>query len=118
MRFRLRFVPAVLAAFWMGGCDNGRDKLLAELQSVRPQERASAVRKLADQPKPEDLILFTRAAKDQAAMVRSEAVVALGKSQDVRVVDLLGELLGDPDEGVQGRAAMALAEIKNDKAKK
>jgi HEAT repeat protein len=33
------------------------------------------------------------------------------------VVDLLGELLGDSDEDVQAKAAMALAEVKNDKAK-
>jgi HEAT repeat protein len=115
MRFALPLLCAV--ALLSAGCDNGRDRLLADLQSVRPEDRALAVKKLAQQAKPEDLILFTRAAKDQAAVVRSEAVVALGRSQDPRVVDLLGELLGDPDDAVQERAALALAEIKNDKAK-
>ena len=75
------------------------------------------MRKLADQGNSDDLVLFTRAAKDTAAIVRAEAAAALGRSQDPRVVDLLGELLGDPDETVQGKAAAALAEIKNDKAK-
>jgi HEAT repeat protein len=98
-------------------CGGGRDKLLALLQSARPEERALAVEKLAAQGKSEDLILFTQAAKDPAAVVRGAAIAALAKSQDTRVVDLLGELLGDPDEGVQARAAMALAEIRSDKAK-
>ncbi|MFY0577216.1 HEAT repeat domain-containing protein [Cystobacter fuscus] len=52
-----------------------------------------------------------------AAIVRGEAAAALGKSQDPRVVDLLGELLEDSDVDVQGKAAMALAQVKNDKAK-
>ncbi|HEX4621683.1 MAG TPA: HEAT repeat domain-containing protein, partial [Myxococcaceae bacterium] len=117
MRNRARLLAATLAAAALIACDSGRDRLLADLQSVRAEDRALAVKKLADHAKPEDLVLFTRAAKDQAAVVRREAVNALGKSQDVRVVDLLGELLGDPDDGVQAQAAMALAEIKNDKAK-
>jgi len=98
------------------GCDGSRDKLLADLQSPRPEERALAVKKLAAQGKPEDLVLFTRAAKDLNAIVRGEAAGALGRSQDPRVVDLLGELLEDQDEDVQAKAAMALAEIKTDKS--
>lgn len=99
------------------GCDGSRDRLLAELQSVRPEERALAVKKLAAQAKPEDLVLFTQASRDPSGIVRSEALAALGKSQDPRVVDILGEALGDPDESVQAKAAMALAEIRGDKAK-
>ncbi|MCP3142361.1 HEAT repeat domain-containing protein [Pyxidicoccus xibeiensis] len=99
------------------GCNGSRDQLLADLQSPRPEVRALAVKKLADQGNADDLVLFTRAAKDLAAIVRAEAAVALGESQDPRVVDLLGELLEDPDEDVQGRAAMALSKVKNDKAK-
>lgn len=105
-------VVAALSA----GCDGSRDKLLADLQSPRAEERALAVKKLAAQGKPEDLVLFTRAAKDLAPIVRGEAAVALGGSQDPRVVDLLGELLEDQDEDVQAKAAMALAEIKSDKS--
>src|SRR5215217_104256 len=99
------------------GCNGSRDQLLADLQSPRPEVRALAVKKLAGQGNPDDLVLFTRAAKDLAAIVRAEAAVALGESQDPRVVDLLGELLEDSDEEVQGRAAMALSKVKNDKAK-
>jgi HEAT repeat protein len=117
----MRALPSVLVfactLVALSGCDGSRDQLLANLQSVRPEERATAVRKLAEAGRPEDLVLFTRAAKDTAPIVRGEAAVALGKSQDARVVDLLGELLGDPDEQVQAKAAMALAQIKSEKAK-
>src|SRR6185436_8589186 len=100
----------------IAACDGSRDKLLADLQSPRSEERAQAVKKLAVQAKPEDVVLFTRAAKDLASIVRGEAAGALGRSQDARVVDLLGELLEDSDEDVQAKAAMALAQFKSDKA--
>src|SRR2546430_16268216 len=91
-------------------CNGSRDKLLADLQSTRPEERALAVKKLAEMGKSEDLVLFTSAAKDPAPIVRGEAIAALGKSQDPRVGDLLGDLLADPEEEVQAKAAMALVE--------
>lgn len=106
-----------IAAALVCACNGGRDKLIADLQSTRPDERAVAVKKLADQGRSEDLVLFTQAAKDPVAIVRAEAITALGKSQDARVVDLLGEALGDPSEEVQAKAAMALAGTKSDKAR-
>jgi len=109
--------PFLLVLALVLGCNGSRDLLLADLQSPRPEVRALAVKKLAGQGNADDLVLFTRAAKDLAAIVRAEAAVALGESQDPRVVDLLGELLEDSDEDVQGRAAMALSKVKNDKAK-
>jgi len=109
--------PFLLMLALVVGCDGSRDQLLADLQSPRPEVRALAVKKLAGQGNADDLVLFTRAAKDLSAIVRAEAAVALGESQDPRVVDLLGELLEDSDEEVQGRAAMALSKVKNDKAK-
>ncbi|RKI63887.1 HEAT repeat domain-containing protein, partial [Corallococcus sp. AB049A] len=115
MRIRVR--PLFLALTLLVGCNGNRDQLLAEIQDPRPETRAAAVRKLAEQNNPDDLVLFTRAAKDLSAFVRGEAAGALGESQDPRVVDLLGELLEDPDEAVQGKAALALAKVKNDKAK-
>ncbi|MGE6759092.1 HEAT repeat domain-containing protein [Corallococcus interemptor] len=115
MRIRVR--PLFLALTLLVGCNGNRDQLLAEIQDPRPETRAAAVRKLAEQNNPDDLVLFTRAAKDLSAFVRGEAAGALGESQDSRVVDLLGELLEDPDEAVQGKAALALAKVKNDKAK-
>jgi HEAT repeat protein len=44
-------------------------------------------------------------------------MTALGRTQDARVVDLLAEALGDPEERVQESAARALASIKSDKAR-
>jgi HEAT repeat protein len=101
----------------LGACSGGRDKLLADLQSPRPEERALAVKKLAEMNRSDDLVLFTQAARDPVGIVRAEAINALGASQDARVVDLLGELLSDDDEAVQARAAMALAHVGNDKAR-
>lgn len=99
------------------GCQGGRDRLLADLQSPKPEVRALALRKLADGAGENELVLFSQAAKDVAGVVRAEAAVALGRSQDPRVVDLLGELLADPDERVQAEAARALAEVGHPKAR-
>lgn len=117
MRIRVR--PLFLALTLLVGCNGNRDQLLAEIQDPRPETRAAAVKKLAAQNNADDLVLFTRAAKDLSGIVRGEAAAALGESQDARVVDLLGELLEDPDEAVQAQAALALAKVKNnnDKAK-
>lgn len=114
---RLRIPLLVLAVSVLAGCFSSREKLLADLQSPAAHERAAAVRKLAQDGRAEDLVLFTRAAKDLAAIVRGEAAEALGKSEDPRVVDLLGELLEDDDEDVQSKAAQALARIKDEKSK-
>src|SRR6476646_9470909 len=100
---------ALLALFL--GCGERREKLIAQLQSPRPEERAAAVRHLAEQKNPEDLVFFTRAAQDLSGTVRGEAATALGTSQDARVVDLLGALLEDSDEDVQAKAASALAQF-------
>ncbi len=117
MRTGARSLLIALSLVVAAGCNGSRDTLLADLQSPRPEVRALAVKKLAEQGNPDDLVLFTRAAKDLATIVRAEAATALGESQDPRVVDLLGELLEDPDEEVQGKAAMALSRVKGDKAK-
>ena len=93
MRTGARSLLVLLALLGTAGCNGDRDQLLADLQNPRPEVRALAVKKLADESRPEDLPLFTRAAKDMASIVRGEAAGALGKSQDARVVDLLGELL-------------------------
>src|SRR5689334_21916126 len=108
---------ALCASASLFTCSGGRDKLLADLQSTRPEERALAVKKLAEQHHSEDLVLFTQAAHDPVAIVRAEAIEALGSSEDSRVVDLLGDLLSDDDDQVQTRAAKALAQVGNDKAR-
>jgi len=116
---RFAFISCLLLALVIGssGCQGGRDRLLADLQSPRPEVRALALRKLAEDAGENELILFSQAAKDVSRVVRAEAAVALGRSQDPRVVDLLGELLADPDESVQAVAARALAEIGHPKAR-
>lgn len=101
----------------LAACSSGRDKLIADLQGTRPEVRALAVKKLAEHFNPDDVSLFTQAARDPVAIVRAEAMAALGKSQDPRVVDLLGEALADPDEQVQLSAAASLATIRTDKAR-
>lgn len=115
MRAALLTLLLLLVAF--SACSENRDQLLAELQSPRPEIRASALKRLAKNSGENELILFTTAAKDVAGMVRAEAATALGRSQDPRVVDLLGELLADPEERVQTAAAQALAEIDHPKAR-
>ena len=114
MRIRSWLAVTLLAS---AACGGSRDELLADLQNARPDVRARAVKRLAKQGRPDDLVLFTRAAKDLSAAVRAEAASALGGSQDARVVDLLGELLEDGDEDVQSRAALALSELRSDKAR-
>jgi HEAT repeat protein len=106
------FAGVVLAA-----CPGGRDKLIADLQSARPEVRALAVKHLAEKLDADDVSLFTQAARDPVAIVRAEAMTALGLSQDPRVVDLLGEGLGDTDDQVQLKAAAALASFKSPKAR-
>ncbi len=98
-------------------CDRDREQLLASMQSTQPQERAHAVQKLAEQGRAEDQVLFIRAAKDPAPLVRAAAAVALGSGQDPRVVDLLADLINDPEEQVRGKAALALGVARTEKAK-
>lgn len=108
---------SALAAVLVVGCSGGRDKTLADLQSARPEVRALAVKKLAEKFESDDVSLFSQAARDPVSIVRAEAMTALGKTQDPRIVDLLGEALADPDEQVQQAAAAALASFKTDKAR-
>lgn len=111
-----RALIAVVAVS-IAGCSGGRDKNLADLQSPRPEVRALAVKRLSEKSEAEDVSLFSQAARDPVSIVRAEAMTALGKTQDGRVVDLLGEALADTDEQVQQRAAAALASFKTDKAR-
>ncbi len=111
----VRAVASGLALVLLG-CNGGRDKWIADLQAKRPEDRATAVKKLAERFNADDVSLFTQAARDPVPFVRAEAMTALGKSQDPRVVDLLAEALGDPEERVQSAAAYALASVRTDKA--
>lgn len=108
---------SVVALVVLSACSGGRDKTLADLQNARPEVRALAVKKLAENITSDDVSLFSQAARDPVSIVRAEAMTALGKTQDARIVDLLGEALADQDEMVQQRAAAALASFKTDKAR-
>ncbi len=113
-----RVLSALVAVLVVvGGCSGGRDKTLADLQSARPEVRALAVKRLAERFEADDVSLFSQLARDPVSIVRAEAMTALGKTQDSRIVDLLGEGLADPDEQVQQAAAAALASFKTDKAR-
>lgn len=112
-----RTALVALTVVALTSCSGGRDKNLADLQSTRPEVRALAVKKLAEHFEADDVSLFSQLARDPVSIVRAEAMSALGKTQDPRVVDLLGEALTDPDELVQQRAAAALASFKTDKAR-
>ncbi|MFT3707765.1 MAG: HEAT repeat domain-containing protein [Archangium sp.] len=112
-----RSAPAWVLVLALSACSGGRDKTLADLQSARPDVRALAVKKLAEKFETDDVSLFSQAARDPVPIVRAEAMTALGKTQDARVVDLLGEALTDQDELVQQNAAAALASFKTDKAR-
>ena len=57
------------------------------------------------------------AARDTVARGRAGEVIARGKTEDPRSVDLLGEALADPEEQVQQAAAAALASFRTDKAR-
>ncbi len=111
-----RRVVTLFVALTLSACHR-HDQLLGDLQSERPEARALALKALAEDQRPDDLIAFAQAAKDPIAFVRLEAINALAKSQDTRVVDLIGEMLGDTDESVQAAAAMALARIHSERAR-
>ena len=110
-------LSALVAVLVVVGCSGGRDKTLADLQSARPEVRAMAVKRLSERFEADDVSLFSQAARDPVSIVRAEAMAALGKTQDSRIVDLLGEGLADSDEQVQQAAAAALASFKTDKAR-
>ncbi len=110
------------AAAWTGlmwvtpGCHPERDQWLLDLNSPRAELRSVAVHKLGVESRADDLPLFLQAAHDATPLVRAEAAEALGRTGDERVIDLLSDLLADPDEQVQGHAAEALGRMKSDKA--
>jgi HEAT repeat protein len=112
-----RWRSALLATALTLACDKSRETLLAGLQSPRPSDRVWALKKLGEQGRAEDLVLFLRAAKDPAAPVRAVAAESLGATREPQVADTLSDLLLDSDEAVQGKAAMALGELRTEKAK-
>jgi HEAT repeat protein len=112
-----RWRSALFAATLLLACDKSRETLLAGLQSPRPSDRVWALKKLSEQGRAEDLVLFLRAARDPAAAVRAVAAESLGATRQPQVVDTLSDLLLDSDEAVQGKAAMALGELRTEKAK-
>jgi len=60
--------------------------------------------------------IFIEALKHPEAEVREDAVAALSKIQDARVVPLLVEMLHDPVRDVRKQALQALAELRDQRA--
>jgi HEAT repeat protein len=112
---RLGLLAAALA--FECACDTERDRLLAQFQSARPEERASAVKNLADLGGAKDIVLILQAAKDPAPIVRAEAAAGLGRRRDESAIDVLAELLQDPDESVEESAATAMAQLRGEKVR-
>jgi len=98
------------------GCSGDRDRLTQDLKSDHPEIRAGALHKLAELHASQDLPSFIAKSTDLAPMVRKASAEALGSTLDPRAVDVLGTLLGDPDDEVQAAAARALAKIPGEKA--
>ncbi len=90
-----RRVDLIVAALLILGssCDASRDKLLLQLQSARPAERAAAVRNIARRGNVEDVALFRRAAVDPSAVVSLRAYAREGDTLVVVRLDRLGRSL-------------------------
>lgn len=112
-----RNIRAALALLAVAGCDRERDRLIADLENPRPELRASALARLSAMEREEDLPHVLRRTSDTSAMVRRTAAEALGRTTDLRAIDVLGDLLGDSDDDVQAAAAASLARFKSDKAR-
>src|SRR5258707_13921121 len=108
-----RWRSALFAAALSLACDKSRETLLAGLQSPRPSDRVSALKRLSAPGRAEDLVLFLRAARDPAAAVRAVAAESLGATLQPKVLHGVSGLLLDSDEPVQGKAAMALGFVRS-----
>src|SRR5258707_2196833 len=95
-----RWRSALFAAALSLACDKRRETLLAGLQSPRPSDRVSALKRLSEQGRAEDLVLFLRAARDPAAAVRSVPAGSLGPTGPRQVVDDVPDASLDSDEPV------------------
>lgn len=108
---------AVAAALLLSGCSREREEIAEELKSARPELRAKGLARLAALREPNDLGTVMGRVDDASVLVRREAAKALVQFKDEpRVVDALGQLLGDADPEVQAEAARGLAAVGGDKA--
>src|SRR5260221_4757196 len=87
-----RWRSALFAAALSLACDKSRETLLAGLQSPRPSDRVSALKRLSEQGRAEDLVLFLRAAMDTAAAVREDAAESLDATGKPQSIDGLSAL--------------------------
>jgi HEAT repeat protein len=81
------------------------------IPALGPLARVTALAALARLGSPAALESLVREASDPEAWVQAEAVAALGRLSDARVVAPLAGLLGDEDPAVGGVAASALVQL-------
>jgi|GEM_PF-654565 len=99
-------------------CDKKEEAWKTSLSIPFPEARIAAIQRLIEQVKSGDVEYLAMAAKDLEPSVRAVAAEGLGKTRERHALDLLSELLMDPDERVQVAAASAMAFHRNEKARK
>jgi HEAT repeat protein len=88
-----------------------RSALAAALPELGPVARVTALAALARMDSPAALESLVREASDPEAYVQAEAVAALGRLADLRVVAPLAGMLADPQLAMADVAAGALVQI-------
>jgi HEAT repeat protein len=108
-------VTLAIGAF---GCERERARFIKEATTAeRPELRAHALARLGEMKREEDFPLFLKATHDSSSHVRRASAECLGRSNDPKAIDPLGELLGDGDEEVAAAAARALSGFNTDKSR-
>ncbi|MBC8869644.1 MAG: HEAT repeat domain-containing protein [Planctomycetes bacterium] len=97
------------AVIWVLGKRQGTGKMLAtHLASPQPETRTAAATALATHTAEADVVdALVKAAADENAGTRSEAVFSLASSEDPKATDAIQRAMSDPDAGVRCAAALA-----------
>ena len=93
-----------------------RESITRWLADTKPAVRASATLLLADFPEPDAIRQLTTLASDSSPDVRACVAHAIGFAQQVKLANILGQLLTDKESQVRKAAAMSLLSFspKND----
>jgi HEAT repeat protein len=110
--------PFLVLPVLLLSCNKKEEAWKAGLSNPFPEARIAAFKQLIEKVTPDDLEYLALAAKDMVPGVRMVAAEGLGKSRDGHALDLLSNLLMDPDEGVQVAAASAMGRNGSEKARK
>ncbi len=110
----------VLAGAGLVGCGDNLATAQEKLRSAdSPLVRAAAAQRLGEIGGDEAIRSLTLyGLRDITPTVRAASAKALSGKDHPQVIDLLGDLLLDPNEDVQRAVASALAEAKNEKARR